>query len=115
LAGDDGSDLAFETSGTTSGRRAVVQALRRGGKAAFVGVGSDEAVINPTEIIGRELTLMGSYVLPLGQTYELVDFLSNRGVSFDPIVTHRYSIDDAAEAYQVADAPHASKVVFRWE
>ena len=41
--------------------------------------------------------------------------LTTRGVSFEPIVTHRYSIDDAEEAYRVADESHAGKVVFTWE
>ncbi len=91
-----------------------MQALRRGGKAAFVGIGSDEPVINPTEIISRELTLMGSFVLPIGQTYDLVDFLDRKGLSFAPIVTHRFAIDDAVEAYRAADESKTGKVAFVW-
>ena len=114
VAGADGCDLAFEASGSSAGRINAVKCLRRGGKAAFVGVGSNEPIINPTEIIGRELTLMGSFVLPLQQSYDLVSFLERRKLSFAPIVTHRFAITDGVEAYQVADGARTGKVVLAW-
>jgi propanol-preferring alcohol dehydrogenase len=115
IAGADGCDLAFEASGSSQGRLNAVRCLRRGGKAAFVGIGNNDPVINPSEIIGRELTLMGSFVLPLQQSYDLVNFLARRKLSFTPIVTHRFAITDGAEAYQVADASRTGKVVFTWD
>lgn len=115
IAGGEGADLAFEASGSIEGRINAVRCLRRGGKAAFVGVGSNEPVINPTEIIGREVTLMGSFVLPLQQSYDLANFLERRQLSFDPIVTHQFAITDGAEAYQVADESRTGKVVFAWD
>ena len=115
IAGGEGVDLAFEASGSIEGRINAVRCLRRGGKAAFVGVGSNEPVINPTEIIGREVTLMGSFVLPLQQSYDLVNFLERRKLSFAPIVTHQFAIADGAEAYQVADESRTGKVVFAWD
>jgi threonine dehydrogenase-like Zn-dependent dehydrogenase len=115
IAGADGCDLAFEASGSSAGRVNAVKCLRRGGKAAFVGVGNSEPVINPTEIIGRELTLMGSYVLPLQQSYDLVNFLERRKLSFSPIVTHQFPIEDGVEAYRAADGSRTGKVVFAWD
>jgi threonine dehydrogenase-like Zn-dependent dehydrogenase len=58
---------------------------------------------------------MGSFVLPLQQSYELVNFLERRKLSFAPIVTHRFAITDGEEAYQVADASQTGKVVFTWD
>ncbi|MGB9594875.1 MAG: hypothetical protein ACPL7B_01230 [Candidatus Poribacteria bacterium] len=67
------------------------------GKAVFVGVGSNENVINPSQIIGSQLTLMGSFVLSLWMTWEMVNFLDNQKVSFESAITHRFSRDDASE------------------
>jgi len=114
LTTDDGCDLAFEASGSAAGRINAVKCLRRGGKAAFVGVGSDESVINPTWIIGRELTLMGSFVLPLQQSYDLVNFLAQRKLSFEPLVTHSFPIEAGEEAYRIADESRTGKVAFVW-
>ena len=114
ITGADGCDLAFEASGSPSGRMNAVKCLRRGGKAAFVGIGNNEPVINPTEIINRELTLMGSFVLPLQQSYALVNFLAQQNLSFAPIVTHQFTIAEGVAAYQVADDSRSGKVVFTW-
>jgi propanol-preferring alcohol dehydrogenase len=115
LTEDEGIATGIEASGSAGGRRSLVASLRRAGRAVFLGVGSDEAVLNPTEIINRQLTLMGSFVLPLGMAWELVRFLVEHGVSFEPAITHRFPIDQAAEAYRVADGGRSGKVIFAWE
>ncbi|MBM3213379.1 zinc-binding dehydrogenase [Candidatus Poribacteria bacterium] len=109
--GPEGPGHAFEASGSSEGRRNAVACLRRGGKAVFCGVGSVEATLNPTEIISRELVLMGSFVLSLPLSYELVSFLEQRRVSFESLVTHRFPITDGAEAYRVADESKTGKVL----
>ena len=109
-----GVSLAFEASGSTKGRTDIIHSLCRGGKAVFVGVGSNENVINPSQIIGSQLTLMGSFVLPLWMTYEMVNFLDNQKISFENAVTHRFSIDDASQAYKIFDEGKTGKVIFEW-
>jgi len=109
-----GAALAFEASGSSKGRSDIVSCLRRGGKAVFVGAGSSEKVINPGQFIGSQLTLMGSFVLPLWLTWEMVDFVDSQKVSFEGTVTHRFSIEDAPEAYKLFDEGNTGKVVFEW-
>ena len=115
FAGGSGAALAFETSGSTKGRSDIVSCLRRGGKAVFVGLGNSEKVINPGQIINSQLTLMGSFVIPLWMTYEMVAFIDAQKVSFEGIVTHRFSIDEAPEAYKLFDEGKTGKVVFEWD
>ena len=114
FSGGKGAALAFEASGSAKGRSDMVSCLRRGGKAVFVGAGSSEKVINPGQMIGSQLTLMGSFVIPLWMSYEMVDFMDAQKVSFDDIVTHRFSIDEAPEAYRIFDEGKTGKVVFEW-
>jgi propanol-preferring alcohol dehydrogenase len=115
FADGKGAQLAFEASGSAKGRTDIVSCLRRGGKAVFVGAGSSEKVINPGQMIGSQLTLMGSFVIPLWMTYEMVGFLDAQKVSFEGVVTHRFSIDDAPEAYRIFDEGKTGKVVFEWD
>lgn len=114
FADGNGIGLAFEASGSTKGRTDIVSCLRRGGKAVFVGAGSSEKVINPGQLIGSQLTLMGSFVLPLWMTWEMVDFVDKQNISFEPIVTHKFAIEDAPEAYKLFDEGQTGKVVFEW-
>ncbi|MFQ6041096.1 MAG: zinc-binding dehydrogenase [Candidatus Poribacteria bacterium] len=111
----EGADLAFEASGSGEGRSNAVACLKRGGKVVFCGAGSNEKVINPGELIGKQLTLMGSFVLSLGLAWDLAHFTARRKLPFENAVTHRFSIEDAPEAYRLADEGRTGKVVFVWD
>ncbi len=108
----EGVDFAVETSGSAPARECLIPALKREGRAAIVGVGSDEKVINPGHIHGKAVTLLGSVVFPLGWSWDLARFLAASGMSFEPAVTHRLGLADAAEALRLADEGRCGKVVF---
>ena len=107
-----GVDHVIETSGSSNGRRYILGSLRRGGTAAIVGVGSNEEVINPSEIHGKAATLIGSVVFPLGWSWDFAKFLVASGLSFEPLVTHRYTLDEAETALHTADEGRCGKVIF---
>jgi len=111
----DGVDFVVETSGSTSGRKNIIPSLRRGGKAAIVGVGSNENIINPGDFHARRITIMGSVVFPLGWMWDLARYCSEGRLTFEPAVTHRFNIDDAVEALRVADESKCGKVMFIWD
>jgi threonine dehydrogenase-like Zn-dependent dehydrogenase len=108
----DGIDFVIETSGSTAAREWILPSLRREGRAAIVGVGSTERVINPSDIHGRAATILGSVVFPLGWSWDLAKFLAASRASFEPAVTHRFSLDDAPEALRAADEGRCGKIVF---
>jgi len=107
-----GVDYVIETSGSTQARTQIIPSLRREGKAAIVGVGSTEKVINPSEIHGKACTLIGSVVFPLGWSWDLAKFLAVSGLSFEPAVTHRLRLEDAETGLRLADEGRCGKVVF---
>ena len=107
-----GADCVIETSGAAAARRSIIPSLRRGGRAAIVGVGSAEAVINPGDIHAKACTIIGSVVFPLGWMWDLAAFIELSAMSFEPAVTHRMSLDQAEEALRLADEANCGKVVF---
>jgi threonine dehydrogenase-like Zn-dependent dehydrogenase len=108
----EGVDFVIETSGSAPARECIIPVLRREGKAAIVGVGSDERIINPSHIHGKAVTVLGSVVFPLGWSWDLARFLAASGMSFEPAVTHALPLDRAGEALQLADDGRCGKVVF---
>ncbi len=112
FTGGCGVDCLIETSGSTAARRNILPSLRRGGRAAVVGVGSDEDVINPTHIHGKAATLIGSVVFPLAWAWELVGLCNRAGLSFEPAVTHRFPLAQARAALRLADSGRCGKVLF---
>jgi threonine dehydrogenase-like Zn-dependent dehydrogenase len=117
LTGGRGVSAAYETSGSAAGRLSVIDGLRVQGRAAFVGIGAQEPSLPAGPIIGKELTIMGSFVMPIGYYWDLVAFMLRHELSaqFDRIVTHRYRLEDAAEAFAVADEGRCGKVMLVWD
>ncbi len=109
-----GVGLGVEASGSTAGRTQIIECLGYFGKGVFIGLGSDQKVINPSQLIQAERTLMGSSVLPMGLYTPMARFLVERHVQFERMVTHRFSIDEAPKAFEIFDQGHTGKVVLEF-
>lgn len=110
---DGGVSVAYETSGAAVAQQQMVRCMRRFGRAVCVGLGSSEPAVNFGRLAGRQLTLMGSFVMNIGQYEDLADFMV-RHLDLGRIVTHRYPIEEAQEAFEMADAGDCAKVVLEW-
>ena len=117
LTGGTGADAALETSGSPAAHQGVIDVLRRNGRGVFVGFGSSEPSVNLTSIIGKQVTLMGSFVMPIHFYQDLVDLMIEHDLSFafQRLITHRFPLTEAAEAFRVADAGKSGKVMFVWD
>ena len=109
----DGVDYVIEASGSAEARSQIIPSLghRRGAKAAILGIGSADKVMNPEDIFFKGVTLVGSVVFPVGWAWDLAKLLAASGISFEPAVTHRFPLDDAEEALATADEGRCGKVV----
>ncbi|MGQ9580914.1 MAG: alcohol dehydrogenase catalytic domain-containing protein [Armatimonadota bacterium] len=109
-----GVDLVYETSGSPEALRLMVHILRLGGKACVVaGRGPDSAIIAGA-LVGRQLTIMGSFVLPIWMVPELAAFIVRHRIPFEKVVTHRFRIEQAEEAFRLFDSGECGKVIFEW-
>lgn len=110
-----GADGALETSGSPIAQVQAVRLVRKRGKVVFVGAGHEEPCIAPWWIMQREVTLMGTFVMPIYLYEDLVRFILRHRLDLEQVVTHRFSIEDAAEAFRLADSRRAGKILFVWE
>jgi L-idonate 5-dehydrogenase len=109
---DADADVTFESSGTSAGLASAVRATTRGGRVVMVGLlptGEQPAPISL--MITRELDVVGSFRF----CDEIDDVIAalDSGV-FHPaaVVTHRFGVDQALEAFAMAaDSTRSSKVL----
>jgi propanol-preferring alcohol dehydrogenase len=80
----------------------------------FVGFGNSEPTFNLSRIIADQLTLMGSYVMPIFMYWDLVDLIREHGLPIEDMITHRYPIEQAPEAFELFDSGRTGKVIFEW-
>jgi threonine dehydrogenase-like Zn-dependent dehydrogenase len=105
-----GCEAAVDCSGSPQGRLLALQGTRRWGRCAMVGEGNMVSFDVSQTIIHNQITIYGSWVTSLGHMEDLVEKLVTWQLKPEIIVSHRFSLDQAAEAYRVADAGQSGKV-----
>ena len=111
LTGGRGLDMALECSGNARALYQALDAVRPKGAAWIIGENA-EAVISPSNHFNRkEITLCGSTCFPMTDYAGILNMIE-RGLDPSRIITHRFGIEDAAEAYAAFDQGDTGKVVF---
>jgi propanol-preferring alcohol dehydrogenase len=110
-----GADAAIETSGAAAAQADAVRAIRKRGTAVYVGLSSGDPTISPELFLHDQKTLRGSKVLPTSDYPKLIDLMMDTGLRFEPLVTHRYALRDAQEAFRRFSAGGPGKFVFEVE
>ena len=110
LTGGRGVERAFDASASDPGRQTAIRAARQWGKIAFVGEGGT-AGFNPSpDIIHPQKTIYGSWVTSIWLMENLVEELVRWDMHPDILVTHRFPLDKADEAYRLMDKGNCGKV-----
>ena len=115
-----GVDVALDFTGYTEPQLLCLDAARIGGAVGFIGLKIDETpdgpVPRPTPVtvaghlLPKELTLIGSWSLTPQEMLELLE-LVQKGLPVERLITHRFGIDDAQEAYETAFNQRGCKVM----
>ena len=116
-----GVECAAECSAALEARVNAVDSLRKHGRLVYLGISNQhrygkgfQRSGEPDKIIFKELEIFGSNVFPLPMYYEIVDFMSNMGISLESLITHRFLLEEGSEAFAAAASQESGKVVIFW-
>jgi L-iditol 2-dehydrogenase len=117
-----GVDAVMLAVGSNALIRPAMDAARPGGRVLlFAQTQRGEAVVDPAAICVDEKALVGSYSASVDLQEESVGFVMNREMDLEQLISHRFSLQDAAQALELAANPQPSsmKVVIQpglaWE
>jgi threonine dehydrogenase-like Zn-dependent dehydrogenase len=113
--GGHGFEVAIDCSGNANARHLCLEAAREWGRVVFVGEGGTVSFEPSPLLIHKQLTLYGSWVCSLPQMEELTERLVRWKLHPDALVTHRFTLAQAKEAYELFDTGRTGKVAFVWE
>jgi threonine dehydrogenase-like Zn-dependent dehydrogenase len=114
LTAGRGADATLEAVGSHSTRVAAVEATRVFGRTCLVGEGGDVTFNVTPHITHRQLTLIGSWTFSTFGLEEAANFVAERGVQLNSLISSRSSIEDAPMAYADFDAGAPGKFVIAW-
>lgn len=110
LLGGALADVVFECSGAESCIDAGVKATKNGGTMVQIGMGKNYVNFPIAEVSGKEMTLVGCFRYSYGDYKDAVNLVSTGRVDVKKLITHRFSFEDAAKAYDFNIA-HGGEVV----
>ncbi|MDR1902994.1 MAG: zinc-binding dehydrogenase [Treponema sp.] len=110
LTGGRGVERAFDSSGSDKGRSTAIRATRQWGKIAFVGEGGTVNFNPSPDIIHAQKTIYGSWVTSIWLMENLVEELVRWNLHPEILVTHRFPLDRAADAYKLMAEGNCGKV-----
>jgi threonine 3-dehydrogenase len=111
--GGAGADVLLEMSGSGSAIDAGLHMLRNGGRAALLGIPSDDVRIDLAErIIFKGLTVLGINGRKMFETWYQTEALVKSGrVDLGPIITHVLPLEAYARALELMSSGAAAKIV----
>jgi len=110
LTGGFGVERAVDCSANDAARVTAIRATRKWGRIVFLGEGG-KVEFNPSpDIIHDQKTIFGSWVTSTWLMEELVEHLVRWNLHPADLVTHRFQLDRAGEAYALMASGKCGKV-----
>ena len=110
LTGGNGVERAVDCSGHADARTVAIRATRKWGRMVMVGEGGTVAFNPSPDIIHDQKTIFGSWVTSTWLMEELVERLVRWNLHPEDIVTHRFTLDQVSDAYQLMASGRCGKV-----
>jgi threonine dehydrogenase-like Zn-dependent dehydrogenase len=111
LTGRDGVPFVLESSGATRAIADGIGILGPWGRIALVGLGG-EARFPVLGVHRLQISILPSISMSIMAQRQCADFVVAKGLDVDAIFSHRWSLEQAVEAYEWFDEQSAGKGVF---
>ena len=111
-----GADAVILAVGGNSLIRPAIDAARPGGRVLlFAQTVRGEATFDPASVCVDEKTLLGSYSASVDVQEESVQFVMNREMDLERLISHRFSLESGVEALHLAahPQPDSMKIVIQ--
>ena len=110
LTNGHGVERAFDASGSDKGRLTAIQATRKWGRIALVGEGGTLGLSPSPDMIHDQKTIYGSWVTSIWLMEDLVERIVRWKIHPEELVTNRFSLEQAGEAYALMAGGKCGKV-----
>ncbi|XP_071762029.2 sorbitol dehydrogenase [Centroberyx gerrardi] len=105
-------DITIECTGVESSIQTAIYATRSGGVVVLVGLGSEMATVPLLNAAVREVDIRG--VFRYCNTWPMaIAMLASKKVNVKPLVTHRFPLEQAAQAFETTRQGQGIKVMLK--
>jgi threonine dehydrogenase-like Zn-dependent dehydrogenase len=112
LTRGEGVEVALDCTGHPDARVQAVKSAGTWGRVGFVGEGGTVTLDVSQDLIRKQLTLVASWTFSAVGQEECARFIADRRLPLKRLLTHRWTLDQADEAYRLFDTQTTGKGVF---
>ena len=112
LTRGEGVEAAMDCTSNPEARVAAVRSACTWGRVCFVGEGSTVTFDVSPDLLRRQITLHASWTFSTVGQWECARFVAERKIPLTRLLTHRFTLDQAADAYRLFDTQTTGKGVF---
>ena len=110
----EGFDIGMEMSGSGQAFREMLEVMNNGGRIGLLGIPPTEVAIDWNLVIFKGLFLKGIYGREMFETWYKMATMLMSGLDVEPVLTHRFPIEDFDEGFQVMMGGRCGKIVLDW-
>jgi threonine 3-dehydrogenase len=110
----EGFDVGLEMSGNGPAFESLLEAMNHGGRVAILGIPPAGVTIDWNQVIFKGLVLKGIYGREMFETWYKMTAMLQSGLDVRPVLTHRFKIEQYAEAFETMRSGQSGKVVLDW-
>jgi threonine 3-dehydrogenase len=114
LGMEEGFDVGMEMSGNPSAFRDLLRTMHHGGKVALLGIPPDQTAIDWNQVIFKGLILKGIYGREMFETWYKMSSMLQSGLNIEPVITHRFPVDDFQDAFDLMESGQSGKIILHW-
>lgn len=111
LTHGEGAHKTLDCSSAPDARAAAVRAVRSWGTACYVGERGQVTLDVSPDILRRQVTIVGSWTFSKQGQAECAEFVADHNIDVEKLFTHRWTLDQADEAYKLFDKQTDGKAV----
>jgi threonine 3-dehydrogenase len=111
----EGFDVGLEMSGAESALNQLLHTAKHGAQIAALGIPAVPMTLDFNDVIFKGLTVQGIYGRRIFETWYKMAAMLESGLRVDPVITHRFPVDDFDLAFATAAAGQSGKVLLEWD
>jgi len=114
LGMEEGFDVGMEMSGNPSALRDMLRTMHHGGRIAMLGIPPEDTAINWNQVIFKGLLIKGIYGREMFETWYKMSSMLQSGLDIEPIITHRFPMEDYQQAFELMESGQSGKIILDW-
>jgi len=110
-----GFDVGLEMSGSPKAFIEMINNMYNGSSIALLGILPSKFDVPWSDIIFKAITMKGIYGRQMWETWYKMEMMIIGGINLDPVITHRFPIDEFQKGFDAMEGGNCGKVILSWD